>query len=388
MKSRFLFYALFVFLFAACGKDKAAGEGNGGGDTTILPPKQEIRISQSIFLDPVRINNKESDTRIMDTLVQYLKHTPKGADVHLNIFLFSYTPLLNAVKDAYNRGVNVYLAIDNGRDESEKENKETILQLMSVFRSPSRVVTVRSDASATAIDHNKYALFSQIDLPQGMAKNVVFSSSHNFILAGTKKIQDAVVMSNKDLYGTFLNNWNEVAARSKSGMKNFTYTVADFDSLQVYFFPRRKNGVWDGKDTYLEIFDKISDYPSATVKVLMSDWSRVEVAEKLTELQQKGVRVEVIAKDKAEAVILNELDRLRAAGGYVKVLKMSEKNNHAKVTIISGIWDGKKQNVVFTGSHNFTYNALKNNNEVLLMLRTPRFFQDYNQYFDRLKDVL
>ena len=389
MKPGFLFLTILFFIFVACGKDNiSAGSGNVR-DTTFLPiPKNEIRLSQAILLDPVKINNKQSDTKIMDTLIHYLKYTPKGAQVHVSVFLFSYDPLLIALKEAYSRGVNIYLAIDNGREESEKENKETILQLMSAFKSPSRVVTVESDASSTAINHNKFVLFSEIYLPNGKAHDVVFSSSHNFILAGTKKIQDAVLLSDEKLYAAFLNNWNEVVSRAKSGMKNFNYKEVDLDSVKAYFFPRRKNGAWDGADTYLEIFDKINDYSTANVRVVMSDWSRLEVAEKLTELQKKGVSVEVITKDKADEAVLNELGRLKAAGGYVKIIKMSEKNSHSKITLIKGNWEGKPQKLVFTGSHNYTYNALKNNNEVLLKIRNESFFKTYNDYFEELKRIL
>lgn len=389
MKSRFLFLPLLIFFFVACGKDTVSTGGGGGRDTTVLPkPKNEIQLSQSILLDPVKINNKQSDNKIMDSIIHYLKYTPKGAEVHVSVFLFSYDPLIKAMKEAYARGVNIHLTIDDGREESIKENKETLLQLMATFKSPSRVVTVISDASATSINHNKYVLFSEIHLPNGIVKNVVFSTSHNFILAGTKKIQDAIVLSNKKLYDAFLDNWKQIASRAKSGMKNFTYREVDIDSIRAYFFPRRKNGAWDGRDTHLEIFDKISDYSTANIRVVMSDWSRVEVAEKLTELQKKGVKVEVIAKDKSGQDVLDELERLRVAGGYVKVIKMSEKNNHSKITLVKGTWEGKKQNLLFTGSHNYTYNALKNNNEVLLMLKNARLFNDYDVYFDELKRVL
>lgn len=389
MKTRYLFILILSFFLLACGKDKVTtGGDNGGGSTEQPTNKKEVQISRPIFLDPKLINEKKSDTKIMDSIIRYVNHTPKGEQIHISIFLMSYKPFIDALVEANKRGVAVKLLIDNGREESERENKETILQLLSAFKSPSQLITLKSDASATAINHNKFVLFSKVELPEGVAKDLVVSSSHNFVLAGTKKIQDAVVMTHPQLYAAFLENWNETSARAKSGMKNFTYKEVDLDSIRAYFFPRRKNGTWDGKDTYLEILDKITDYASANVRVVMSDWSRVEVAQKLTELQKKGVKVEVIAKDKSEAVILDELDRLKAAGGYVKVIDMSEKNTHSKITLISGTWEGKAQKLVFTGSHNYTYNALKNNNEVLLMLSSASFFKSYFDYFDELKTTL
>lgn len=388
MKTKLFLFLFVAFLTVACGK-KNVGQDNGTPQP--YPPKtgqNEIHFFKSIFMDPVKINTKQSDTRIMDSLIRYVQHTPKDETIHVNIFLFSYKPLITALTAAYERGVTLHLLVDNGRDESEKENRQSIIDFLSLLKSPSRIVTVISDASATSINHNKYVLFTKVALPEGFARNVVFSTSHNFITAGTKKIQDATVISNAALYRAFLDNWNDMAGRAKSGMKNFSYKVVDMDSIAVHFFPRRKNGVWDGQDTYIEILDKITDYSSANVRVVMSDWSRVEVAAKLTELQLKGVRVEVIAKDKSDAGVLEELDRLKAAGGYVKVIKMAEKNTHSKITLISGTWDGKKQDLVFTGSHNYTYNALRNNNEVLLKIDRAKTFEEYNTYFDELKRVL
>lgn len=391
MKSRFLFLILLVFFISACGKDTVSSAGTSGRDTSVIEvpvSKKEIQLSEAILLDPLKVNSKRSDTKIMDSLIRYLKYTPQGAEVHVSVFLFGYDPLRKALKEAYKRGVTIHVQLDNGREESEKENKETILQLLPVIKSPSSLVTIKSDASATAINHNKYVLFSEIDLPQGTAKNVVFSTSHNFTLSGTKKVQDAVVLSNKKLYDAFVDNWEDLTSKAKMGMKDFTYKVTEVnDDITAYFFPRRKNGAWDGGDTYLEILDKINEYSSTNVRVIMSDWSRIEVAEKLTELQRKGVKVEVIAKDKATDPVLAELARLKAAGGYVKVVSLSEKNTHSKIVMIRGTWEGKKQSLLFTGSHNFTYNALKNNNEVLLRLKDEGLFKDYDNYFGELKRV-
>ena len=387
---RFFYTFLCIFsvtFLLSCSKGKGDPAPGGGGE--VQPPiAKEIQKNHAIFLDPVLINAKKSDTKILDSLVRWVKHTPKGETIHISIFLMSYEPLIHEIRSAANRGVAVQLLIDNGREESERENQSTITSLLAAFKAPSKLITFKSDASSTAINHNKYVLFSRLQLPEGIVKNLVFSSSHNFVEGGTKKIQDAVVMSQKALYDAFLANWNETSRRAKIGMKDFVYREVDMDSLMVSFFPRRKNGGWDGKDNYLELFDRITDVNTANIRVVMSDWSRVEVAEKLTELQKKGARVEVIAKDKSTPEVLAELERLSLAGGYVNVVKMSEKNTHSKITLVDAMLDGKRQKLVLTGSHNYTYNALKNNNEVLLTLRSGPWFKWYNDYFDTLKKVL
>lgn len=379
---------IFLFLVPVISHGQSENKKENGHRQSIL--KNKIQLNEVIFLDPHVINKRESDTRIMDSLIHYLNHTPHGAEVHISIYMFNYEPLIVALEKAYQRGVKVQMVIDNGRARSSKiVNKKTIARFRSIIKSPSHMLTVESDTYPSAINHCKYMLFSEVDMPQGKAEHVVFSTSHNFTLIGTKKIQDAVVFTNKKLYEAFKYNWNEIALRSQSGMKDFTYREVDLGNIYAYFFPRRKNGAWDNADTYLEIFDKISDYSSASVRVVMASWSRVEVAKKLIELHKKGVRVEVIAKDgDASDAVLEELQRLKDAGAYVKIIKMSEKDTHSKITLINGTWEGKRQGLVFAGSHNYTEKALKYNNEVLLRLADEGLFKQYDDYFDLLKNTL
>lgn len=183
MKLRYLLIALLFITFFACskdGKEVNPGAGNGTDTTERQEPvnKQEISIEEALFINPVKVRTKTSDTRIMDTLIQYLDHTPKGAVVHVNIYLFDYEPLLKAVKKAYLRGVEMDVMIDRSRSSSIKTNKQTIPQLNAMFDAPSKLVIVESDVTSSSIDHHKHVLFSEVDLPQGIAKNVVFSTSH------------------------------------------------------------------------------------------------------------------------------------------------------------------------------------------------------------------
>lgn len=392
MKIRYLLYSFLFILLASCGKQEKETPipGNGTDTTAAGEQKPEIQIEEALFLNPVKVRARISDTRIMDTLIHFLDCTPKGASVHINIYLFSYEPLLKAVKKAYQRGVVMNVMIDNSRSESIEANKETIPQLQSLFESPSQLVVVKSDVTSSSIDHHKHALFSEIDLPQGTAKNVVFSTSHNFVKEATVKVQDAVVMSNKELYDAFMNNWKDMASRAQSGMRNFTYKVFDLDSIKLFFFPRRIDGQWDGGDNILEALNKLSNYTLDTVRVGMSDWTtgRLDIARKLTDLEKEGVTVEVIAKDKADGEVLEELDALKKAGGYVKILQTSKENIHSKFMLIKGEWDGKNQRIIFCGTHNYTANALKYNNELLMVLKNSLLFKEYNNYFVELKKTL
>jgi phosphatidylserine/phosphatidylglycerophosphate/cardiolipin synthase-like enzyme len=398
MKLRYLIGCILIVITVACSKNNSVvNPGGGGKDTTgttdttdtTQPPSQPdtISIEQALFTNPALTNTKQSSPRIMNALINYLDNTPKGADVHISIYLFYYEPVVNAVADAAIRGVNVHVLINGGRGKSTGKNESTYQRFKRVFGKSSDVTWVFNDAAPSgteAIDHEKYAIFSEVDLPQGVAKNLVFGTSHNFTTNGTKKAQDAVVMTNKALYDIFLANWKEVKSRAASGMKNFEYTVKDVgDSVRVFFFPRRENGKWDGKKTIIEQLDKLnkSGYAQDTVRVLMASWSGnygIHIAQKLTALEEDGVTVQVIARSSASSAVKTELQKLKDEGGYLKIINTSTQGEHSKTMLIKGMWDGKqKQQIILTGSHNYTSYALKYNDEFLFRLTNSALFNDY-----------
>jgi hypothetical protein len=253
------------------------------------------------------------------------------------------------------------------------------------------MVPVNNNISSYSIDHNKYALFSKVSLPRGIAKNVVFSTSHNFIKGATKRLNDAVVMSGERLYKAFLNDWKQVAKYAQGGMKNFTYHVSDLDSMKAIFFPRRKNGKWDGHGTIVYELNKLSDYTQDTVRVLMARWTRVNEAEKLTDLEKKGVTVQVITRSHTSAVsdrVTKQLSLLKKAGGYVKFIDgRKEGTDHSKTMLVKGTWNGRKQRIILTGSYNYGIATLKSSNNFLLILKDSVLFKDYWFNFDEVKKM-
>lgn len=372
-------------LFIACSSDDHKKEEESNGNS------EQLTIKRAIFTDPLKINNKESDTNIMASLIDYIDHTPENEVIHISIYLFSYQPLLNALKKANDRGVEIHALIDYSREgTSNPGNDLAISYLQGILESPSEASKFISEITTTSIDHDKYVLFSEIDLPDGIAKNVVFATSHNFTLAGTKKIQDALAIGNAKLYNAFLANWEEIKKRADKKMKGYEYTESQIDeNFKVDFFPRRKNGEWDGKDNYIEILDKVKDYSKAEVRVVMSDWSRTNVAEKLVELQKNGFQVKVITKDKSgNSAALSILQDLEKVGGELNVVPLAKANTHSKFVLIKGEINGEQRAMLYTGSHNFTYNALKNNNEVLFELKNDELFEDYWEFFDELEAKL
>ncbi len=395
MRVNYFLIVLFLIFLSACSKDNEFDNGLDGNNPGEQYPKNEITIRQSIFMNLNNVREKSSDTRIMDSLIYYVDHVPKGESLHMSIYLFDYKPLVTSIVKAIQREVTVNLLIDSSHvDESMVINKSTFTSLgIATKNTSSRLIAVKNNITATSINHEKYVLFSKLSLPYGEAKNVVFSTSHNFQTSDTKKVQDAIVMSDKALYDTFLRNWDKIASLADSKMKNFEYTVENIDNnTKAIFFPRLKNGSWDNGDPIVEILDKLTNFSSKdTICVGMAGFTnpRKSIAEKLASLQKKGVQVEVVTREAETGnEVLSNLGQVSANGGYVKLLTTSQVNIHSKFMLIKGFYEGKHQTILLSGSENYSGNALYNNNEQLLMLMNSPLFNDYWKYFKDIKQTL
>lgn len=396
MKIKYVAAILMLLVVFSCGKgNRTAPDNNDSSFSEDDSSLDSVEINEVIFTDPQLLRTKISSPAIMDTLIYYLDHTRKGAIVHMNVFLFSHTSVIASVKEALKRGVQLKVIIDSSREDSRNTNNSTISSFHSVFKnSSSEIIAVNNDIDPTwSINHSKYVLFSKVDFPYGVARNVVFSTSHNFTVGQTKMVQDAIVMTNKTLYDEFVANWETMASNAGNNMKEYEYMTKNIgDGISVYFFPRRKGGNWDGNDTILEQLDKLSDYNRDTIRVIMSStWSgnRGEnIANELLHLQNQGVRVEVITMSTLSSTILSTLKTIDKSGGYAKLLDPNIDETHSKIMLIKGVWEGKMQQIILAGSENYGRGALEYNNNQLLRLKNSPLFNDYWNYFESIKSSL
>lgn len=381
-------FLLLLSCLAGCQKNQPAPAGS-------VPAPKPISLSlpAAVFTDPVKVGQGQASPLILDKLVALIDATPEKATIHLAIYLFSYPEVVEALKRANKREVKLNLMLDLSREDSQEENPATIAALRQL-QTHTDLVICDSDAGSTAINHNKFVLFSAVHTAAGPVENVVFQTSHNFTLSDSKKMQDALILSHPGLYQAYVTYWQDMKAKAAAGMKDFYYREYEdaAQGLSAFFFPKRRGGAYYGDDTIMEILNDITDPASATIQVGMSDWvaSRKNVLDKLTQLHEQGARVEIVAKSSVDAEILAGLQRLRQQGAFVKIYNMTlsgqpKINIHAKFMLIQGSWRGAASTLVVTGSHNFTTNALRSNNEAMLMLKNHALFADYQAFYARLK---
>lgn len=392
---RLLFFYAFILLIAACGSAKDDPETPQPEEPAAAKPVT-ASFPEVLFTDPDQLARGASSTQILDRLIALIDASPKGATVHLSIYLFDYAQLVEALDRADARGVKLHLMLDLSRDESQKCNPYTINQLKTKLSDNAVLVTVDSDAGSIAINHNKFVLFSKVLTGSGEATNLVLQTSHNFILSGSRKVQDAVFLTHQGLYDAYLGYWQDMAQRAQQGMKAYNYKEYHDPAtgISAYFLPKRRGGATFGEDSIIELLEKITDPSAAVIRIGMSDWTstRINIVEKLDELLEKGATVELVVKSSISEDVLAGLRNLEEKGAYLKVYNMTESgklqmNIHAKFILVEGSWEGQASNVIITGSHNFTLNALRNNNETILLLKDHALYSTYTSYFEKLKTI-
>jgi len=357
-----------------------------------------ISFPEVLFTDMESIAKGGSSTTIMDRLIALVDHTPAGQSIHISIYMINYQPLMDALKNAEARGVDLHIIVDMSRSDPQVTNASSLLWLQNNLNSSEIIVTV-NDVSPNAINHHKQALFSAVNTSSGLVSNVTFQTSHNFTNSDMGKIQDALIFNEAAIYQAFLANWNVMKQNASSGMRvNFGYTAHDFPSIdtKIAFFPRIVAGVNDGVDDIVESLKAITDVPNAKIRVAMSDWtdSRPAIVDQLITLRNQGATVEVYAKDAAGTQTKSKLNQLKNLGATVRIFNLSTDgqavfNIHAKMMLIEGTWNGQPNSkVILTGSHNYTDAALKTNNEVLMTLVNSPLFNAYHTYFNSFSTVV
>lgn len=386
MKILFNWFLVVVFFISGCKKG-----GNDSPETTNNTIALSATLPDAIFTDLAKVSAGQASPVIMDKLISLIDATPANATIHLSIFGFDHSGVISALKKASERGVILHIMIDMSVDDTKAQNPPTISTIRGFIKSGSEVVVVTNDVNTSSINHNKFVLFSELNTDKGKVSNVVFQTSHNFTVDDSKKIQDAVTMSHEGLYNAYVTYWNDIKAKASSGMKDFYYKeyTNDADGITAFFFPKRRNGTSYGDDTVIEILNNITEPSTATIRVGMSDWvvSRINVANKLSDLVAAGARVEVVVKDKIDAEVQAVLRDMQSRGAFIKIYNISRTNIHSKFLLIEGKYKGQQSTIVATGSHNYTTNALRNNNETLLMLRNSSLYANYVSYYNEMKKL-
>ena len=355
-----------------------------------------------VFNDPNDAVRKHAVSNQLRTLIQSAN---SGSTIRIAIFEFGDASIRDALLGARTRNVNVQVVADSR--SAAGISTEIWASLQRALRTdktksswaitcPLNQACVGTASPGDELMHNKFALFSSV----GGATNVVFQSTANFYAdlpggSGDGNWNNAVtVVGNAGLYNSYFGYFTDLKNFRSDTDYYDTRPAQPFGSVKPYYFPRA--GSSPSTDTIVSILGNVdcTKRNSATgtsigqtiVRVAMAAFTRYDVSEKLRTMDNAGCYVEVVYRDDAVGAGV-KADLLNRSGPYNGIRSWyfpasTVRTLHSKYLAIEGNYAGAaNQKVVWTGSHNYTYPALRANDEVLLRIDGAAFHDAFRQNF-------
>ena len=343
------------------------------------------------FNDPS--GDATAQNRVRDHIVDLVGRAPAGSTITAGLYTFTDDSVTDALGAAKTRGVNVRVIVDHTSATMAGGEYDRLVTRLGtdrtqgswVFACPagrgcigSRQLPGDTDG---AINHNKFWLFSST----GGADDVVVQTSANMTgVQRTDLFNNAVTIVDSGLYGIYQAYFADLLHHGSStgGLNHYYKTpTSGTGPYKAYFFPRQEasGSSYDSDastDTVKLILDNVSCAGGATqIRVAANLFTRDEVASKLVALKNAGCSV-VLAHDGApgsmsagvESVISGKLTQ-RVQCYEDRGTGVAKAGLHSKYLLVEGTYDGVAgRKLVWTGSHNYTYPALRANDETLLKI--------------------
>ena len=347
------------------------------GDCGPCPPPLEAR-----FNFPA---GDTADTALEDTVVELINHAAPGSSIHVSVFHFTRkAPAEALIAAKMNKNVSVHVVLDGSN-----EGNQVHAMLAPVLGADLKLCQSSGGGSCLGkdINHSKFYLFSALD--SGVTNVVVQSSANltNPMLTDHNNL--VIVRGDSTFYQGYLQYWTD----QKADLQNLDYykTIDGDLAVRAYFFPRAQG------DTILSVLDNVvCSSGNKKLRLAMSLFtdSRVEVAQKLAQKKQQGCSVVALLAERdgsPGASVLAALD----AGNVTRHLippTPTRSTIHSKYLLIDADYqsgaDVVPRKLVFTGSHNYTGGALRDNDEQLLRVDDPAVYNAFLANWQQIRDTV
>ena len=178
------------------------------------------------------------------------------------------------------------------------------------------------------------------------------------------------------------------------------YHTVSSSPYKLYYFPRA--GSTAKSDTTYNVLSDVTCKGTADgygingrtqIKVAAYAWTplRLHIAQKLTELKEKGCDIQVIyPADEVDNKVTTELLKANIPVYNGRYDRDSDGVNdlypHSKYLLINGVYQGDTSvKAVYTASQNFTNNSLRESNEVMLRIPINSVHDQYVSNFNLTK---
>lgn len=368
-----------------------------------VPPLQplDLTVPDVVFTDPITITKKLSSSKVItDRLIEMINAA--DGEVFLGVYLLDDDRVDEALINAHERGVDVWVITDDDAKVKVEDKTEDPSCLDSWEGTPTYTNRDRNEDLHGKVDflhfvktcgfiHNKVALFSSLQTTGGVLTDVIFSSSANYTSAAINKYQDALTVSDAEMFAGF----REQVTRIIDDNKDYIVSIPGAaDGMRAYFFPR-DSGVDTVEDILQNLREKTTYGPleHMAVKINMGSWtdSRLGILDELGNIANlPNGSVHIIATGSKTNVEADEI-KIGIGSGNVKYNFLGawcNWNAHSKYMLVDVGYRNEttsqltEMQIVYAGSENFTGNALTKHFESWIKIIKPDIYTAYEANFD------
>ncbi len=334
----------------------------------------------------------QPDTTIEDRLVELLDDTPEGEKIRGAFYTFSREDVADAFIRASQRGVDVQMVLGNTNvfDNGDRwsavdrfdEGLGDGLTICSEW-DPQQQDEPRGGCMGDNIHHNKFVTISGLE---DGTQDVVLQTSSNITTAQLEQFNNMVmVREDAALYEAFVSYWEDLQRDEETPDYN-RFERGD-DATAAYFFPRSSG------DPVLDALAQVDCEQGGDLYLAVAFFTdnRTEVATELKQMDQQGCNVHAITRerDRVGAPGDDVIDELSSGDIELAIFPEGDGTDydiqlHSKYLAIDAEGGSLDEPVVWTGSHNYTWHALRDNDEVLLKVRDRGLFEAFRDDWERL----
>lgn len=335
------------------------------------------------------------DYTIITELRRLIDSTPAGGSIRGTIHSISIDGVADSLLAAQTRGVAVYLVLDGKNANSTDPSVVTIKKLTN-----HRFCTNTSGGggcigtSAAGNMHTKMFTFSQTKDPNGVARsNVVwFGSSNQTYATGPDSFNNTITIYDEPtLFTSFNTNFSDMYNRrhysgndyydSASGRGYYMSTPAD-----AYASPEGLNQT----DTIVTRLNDVTPDASCRLRIGMSfvTTGRPELLAQVKRYRAGGCAVwMVVGGDSTDGISMSQsvYNELLDAGVNIR----RKDKVHDKFFLVYGKYDTTYNYRVYTGSQNWSQDALNENEEIFVKMEpeTGTVHPLYDGFYNHFNDA-
>jgi phosphatidylserine/phosphatidylglycerophosphate/cardiolipin synthase-like enzyme len=276
--------------------------------------------------------------------------------VDVAVYDFNLWSLRDALITAHQRGVQVRMVTESDNmDEPEiQELKDAGIEVLGDRRE--------------GLMHNKFAIIDRQEVWTGSTNfnvGAIYQNDNNLIRIRSSRLADDYTTEFEEMFVD-----DQFGPGSPANTPHPKLTV-EGTSLEVYFSP---------DDGVLSHLVELVGSAQESIYFLAYSFTSDELAQAMIARAEDGVSVSgVFEEAQYRSNTGTEYDNLRTAGLDVR-LDGNSHDMHHKVIIID-------EQIVITGSYNFSANAEERNDENLLIIYNPQIAAQYLQEFTRVYNM-